>query len=51
MSGPEKEPAVSDKTARAVARGFAFVIVGAVFAALVMVLGWGLVALWGLLFG
>ena len=52
MSAPErKEPAISERTSRLIAGAFAGLIVAAAFLVLAMLLGWGLVWLWGLLFG
>lgn len=50
MSG-ERTPAISERTSRLIAGAFAFVLVAALFAALVMLLGWGLLWLWDALFG
>lgn len=44
-------PASSDKLARNVAAAFAFVFLGGILAAFTMLVVWGLVALYGLLFG
>lgn len=44
-------PVISPRTSRLVAGAFAALILVAVFAALAMLIGWGLVELYGLLFG
>ena len=51
MSTPEKDPAISPRTSKIIAGAFAVLIVGGLFVALAMLIGWGLVALYGLLFG
>ena len=49
---PDKPaPAISKTTANAISAAFAILIVGGMFAALAMLIGWGLVELWGWLFG
>ena len=47
----EKEPAISPRVSKAVAGVLALIIVGGFTIALTMLIGWGLLSLYDLLFG
>ena len=48
---PEKKPVVSEGATRVISVAFAIVIIGGVFAAMSMLVVWGLIWMFELLFG